>query len=252
MQKVVIPVIILIGVLQGCSAVKMKSRVQTGRTVAAETVSDILERNISRHDFYIQKAEISLLESNGTARFFALIKFKRPDSLSLSFKTRFGIEAARILITDDTLIISDRINKRTRTGKPEELKRKYGIEPRLVFTVLGDIIVDKRDESRRIKCQNGFCENDFIIGNRQVNYKIDCRNSKLIGANFHENGNDESLDLQFTDFLQVESVVIPGLIRARSDLNGISVMIKIDKAEIGYSGIVGFKSPANYKVTGLK
>ncbi|HQG76005.1 MAG TPA: DUF4292 domain-containing protein [Bacteroidales bacterium] len=252
MQKVIVAILISIVFLGGCSTIKRRSGIVVDRTYTAENVSDIVGRNISGYDFFIQKADITVLENNSTARFLALVKYKRPDSLSLSFRTRLGIEAARILITADTLIISDRINKRTRIGKPEELKEKYGIEPKLIFTVLGDIIVEQRDEKRRIKCSNGIFENEYNVGGRQVNYTIDCRNAKLVRTNFFESRGLGILNLEFAEFIQVGPVVIPGLVKAKSDLNNIEVTVKVEKAEIGYKGVIGFKSPANYRIIGLK
>lgn len=238
--------------IQGCSTIKKTDVIDRAEGSSGKSLSSVVENNISNHSFYIQKADITIKENNSSTRFFAIIKYKMPDSLMISFRARLGFEAARMLLTKDTLIISDRINKKTRTGKPEELKRKYGIEPELVFTVLGDIIVNEKDKSGRIKCNSGLFVKDFSVGERQINYTVDCRKGKVIGTNFEGDKKTGSLNLEFSGFFNLGRIVVPGLIEARSDLSNLRISMKIEKAEIDYRGNIGFRSPSNYKVIGLK
>ncbi len=252
MQKGAIGFVLFWILIQGCSTIKKTGVTDRAERSSGESISDIIESNISNHSFYIQKSDITITENNSSTRFYAIIKYKMPDSLMISFRARLGFEAARMLLTKDTLIISDRINKKTRTGNPEELKRKYGIEPRLVFTVLGDIIVDGKDRNGRIRCNDGLFVKDLRVGERQLSYKVDCRKGKVIATNLEGDMKTGNLKLEFSGFINLGKIAVPGLIEARSDLSDLRIKMKIEKVEIDYKGNIGFRSPSNYKVIGLK
>lgn len=252
MQKAAISFVFIWLLIQGCSTIKKTELIEKAERSSGESMSNIVENNISNHSFYIQKADITINEDNSSTRFFAIIKFKIPDSLMISFRARLGFEAARMLLTKDTLIISDRINKKTRIGKPEELRNKYGIEPELVFTVVGDFIVNDKDKKGRFKCIDGLFIKDYRVGERQLSYTIDCRKEKVISTNFIGDKKTGSLKLDFSGFFRLGRVAVPGLIEARSDLSNLRISMKIEKIEIDYRGNIGFRSPSNYKVIGLK
>lgn len=252
MQKAAIGFVFIWILIQGCSTLKKAETVEKAERSSGESMSNIIEKNISNHSFYIQKADITITDNNSSTRFFALVKYKLPDSLMISFRARLGFEAARMLLTKDTLIINDRINKKTRIGKPEQLGNKYGIEPELVFTMLGDLIVNGKEKNSIIKCNDGLFHKDFSVGERQLSYTIDCRKGKVISTNFTGDKKTGSLKLDFSGFINIGGISIPGFIEAKSDLSDLSVTMKIDRAEIDYKGYIEFRSPSNYKIIGLK
>ena len=100
----------------------------------------IENQNLTKRNFFIQKAEIEILSEEENQKLIASIKFIYPDQYLISLKSKTGIEAARIFITDDTVLINDRINRKLYFGKPAQLKNKYGISPAVLPVVLGDFI----------------------------------------------------------------------------------------------------------------
>jgi hypothetical protein len=252
MQKTAIGFVFIWIVIQGCSTLKRTELFEKAERPSGGSMSDVIDNNISNHSFYIQKADITVAENNSSTRFFAIIKYKMPDSLMISFRARLGFEAARILITKDTLIISDRINKKARIGKPEELGNKYGIEPGLIFAILGDIIIDGKDKSNRIKCNQGLFTKDFRVGERQLSYTVDCKKEKVISTSLTGDSKTGSLKLEFSSFFCLGKIAVPGLISAKSDMSNLWFRMKVEKAEIDYKGNIGFRSPSNYKIVELK
>ena len=75
-------------------------------------MESIIKNNLSKENFYIQKADIKVTQDNISVRFIASIKFRKPDSLLISVKSRTGIEAGRAFITKDTILINDRIKQK--------------------------------------------------------------------------------------------------------------------------------------------
>jgi hypothetical protein len=170
----------------------------------------------------------------------------------ISFRARIGYEAARMLLTKDTLIISDRINKKVMIGKPEAIKNKYGIESELIFAMFGDIIIEDKDRFGKSNCNNGILKKETWIRGRQLSYYIDCNKSKVISTSFLGDKVTDSVVINFSGFFNLGSIIIPGIIEARSNLSNIRITMKIEKAEIYYKGDIGFRSPTNYKVVLLK
>ena len=80
-------------------------------------------QNITNNGFFIQKAEIEIVTGEGKEKYLASIKFEKPDKYLISVKSRTGIEGARIYISNDSILVNDRINKKLYSGNTFYLKR---------------------------------------------------------------------------------------------------------------------------------
>ena len=94
--------------------------------------------------FIFKRQILTVIQDNISVRLIADIKFRKPDSMLITVRSRTGIEAGRAFISKDTLIVKDRLNKKLLVGKPEALGTKYGVDPSFLFTVLGDIVVEEK------------------------------------------------------------------------------------------------------------
>ena len=52
-----------------------------------------------------------------------------------------------------TRLINDRFNRKLMVGDPEAIRAKYGIDPSMIFVLLGDMIVRRDDYRSLMKCQ---------------------------------------------------------------------------------------------------
>jgi hypothetical protein len=252
MQKVIGTILIISVVLGGCSVFRKAEN--GGKALTSETGKniDIVKNNISNKSFYIQKASVTVSENSVTSRFLATIKYKLPDSVLISVKARIGFEAARIFMTKDTLIINDRINRKVRVGNPQVLKKKYGIEPSYIFVILGDFIIEQESLELPVNCRNGFYNDKFLVGDREINYLVDCRKKKIVSASFEGDIKTGDIDLTFSEFISAEDLIMPGIIEVSGTSSSIKAKIEIEKAVNNYQGYIGFKSGGNYEVIRLK
>lgn len=222
---------------------------KTGNSDVAESVT---RNNISQYDFFIRKAEISVEDEYYSGNFNANIRFRRPDSLLISLRSKLGVEAARIFLTSDTLMVNDRINKKLILGNTGSLEAKYGIDFKLIFTLFGDFIIEKSDESRRLNCVNGIYSDTFLVNGRRVDYKTDCRRRKIADAYFEGTLTKGNISISYGKYKDFKGVVLPQEIKMMDDLSGLIVGIKIENAEPGWTGKIGFVTGGNYDVMYLK
>jgi len=166
LRKIIYIAICLSVILSACSAAKKAGRTTSSsvyETTDGSTIESVIANNLSTEDFYIQRADINVMQSNYSARLNASIKFKKPDTLLITVRSRAGIEAGRALITKDTILINDKINNKLFIGSPAVIGPKYGIEPSLIFLIIGDVIVNENDKKTYIDCQKGFFKKEYEI-----------------------------------------------------------------------------------------
>lgn len=253
MRKVVNYILLIFILLQGCSIFRKTEVRDFQKAVGEVRAKDIVSNNLSNGSFYIQKASITVTDGSISSKFLATLKFRFPDSLQISLRAKIGYEAARIFMTKDTLIINDRINKKLRVGNPGDLKKKYGVDPDLIFVLLGDFIIDPESESVNIKCHNELSDNRFVVGGRNMDYRIDCKLKKITGARIEGEMKTGNLALDFSGFSDFDDLIIPGIITVSSDKSALKATIEVEKANRRYQGIIGpMRAGNNYDILRLK
>jgi hypothetical protein len=243
--------LIISALLAGCSATRKAANNGSGNT-SGNTLESVYLNNLSNNDFYIQKAEINFIQDNISVRVIADIKFRRPDSIMITVRSRTGIEAGRAFITKDTLIIKDRFNKKLLIGKPETLAKKYGIDPSFLFTVIGDIVVEEKDKSLFLECSNGEYRRELDVHGKRVQYIIDCQRKKLKQAYFEGEINSGNVTIGLKEFENDGKTVFPGVIEINDDLKSVGINIEIKKIERPWTGKLGSVSGQGYKVVKIR
>ena len=209
------------------------------------------KQNITRNNIFIQKAEIEISNKEGTKRLLGTLKFEKPDKYLISIKSIAGIEAARIFISFDTILINDKISKKQYFGTPQYLKRKYGITTSVLPVILGDYINDDLSENRESKCLDGKLENEGIISGIRIKYIIDCKKGKSILASPENSSNEGSIEIQYSDFFEKGSIIIPGKIEIRDFTRATTIVIKIRKIESPWDGSIKFVQGNRYEIIKL-
>jgi Domain of unknown function (DUF4292) len=116
-------------------------------------INTIRENNISVSNFFIEKADFLLNRNNNTIRFLFYVKFKKPDKYIISIRSIGGIEAARIYLSKDTILINDRMRKKLLYGKPENIRNIYQEPYFNINMAFGDLFLGEdsiRTETERI------------------------------------------------------------------------------------------------------
>ncbi len=208
------------------------------------------ERNLTKNSFFIQKADIYIRSDENDQKLLGSIKFEIPDKFLISLRSKTGIEVARIFITADTLLINDRINRVLYYGKPDFIGRKYGMNFSVLPLIFGDFVSDDIIEGIG-KCVDGYLNmNSFKAGIRII-YTINCQNGKPVSAKEEGSLSDAALEFRYENFINRDSLIIPGKIYMKSLRMKTEVDMKIDKLEYPWNGNVEFIPGKNYEIIPL-
>lgn len=247
-------ILFLVILSTGCSVIRIEGNRNYGLSneiIAERLFESIKKQNITTNSFFIQKAEIKISTQEGTEKVLGSIKFESPDKYLISIKSRAGIEAARIFISDDTILINDRINKKQYYGSPQYLKRKYGITASVLPVIFGDYITDNLSDNSQAKCLDGKLDMDCIAGGIKIKYVIDCKKGKTILA-IPENGlNNGGIEIQYSDFFKKVDVITAGKIEIKDFQRMTRIEIKIQKIESPWNGNIEFIPGNKYEILQL-
>ncbi len=187
--------------------------------------------NITNNGFFITKANISIEKEGVTINTVANIRFNAPQKYLISIRSFGGIEAARIFMTEDTLLINDRINKKLLYGKPDYLKRTYGIDPLIIPVIFGDFCSGSDKRFRSGDCLNGKARRTEFLSRYKAIYTIDCTKEKIVNTAVESEGKKDVYDLSFGDFMRSGGIVYPRNIILEKKIENIKISIEIREIE---------------------
>jgi hypothetical protein len=234
-------------VVSGCAATK-KSNTIDRVLLNGNVIQNTEFQNLSNGSYFIQKAELEVLTSEGKQKLISTLKFEKPDKYLISIKSRTGIEGARIYINKDTLLINDRINKKLYTGTSAYLKVKYGISENLLPLILGDIILGSGCEENKIQCRNDMIGFDCPVKGTLLKYVIDCKMCKTESVSLEE----QDINLKFDKYFVLSNILVPRTVEFRATKYKMAVNIKIVKVEYPWNGNISFIPGTGYELIELR
>jgi len=250
-----IAVILLSIVLVGCSVIKRKPDTVSGASAMSESegfFEEIRSSNLSSGGFYISRADIDISIPAINIKMIGGIKFRYPDSLFVSLRTRTGIEAVRLLMTDDSVLVVDRINRQILYGDPEDLEKKFNISSNAVYAVLGDFVGSPLTPVEKVNCTDGAFYCETLIEGQVLKYEIDCHNMKPGKAFITDNTTGRQVQAIFADFERYGKKTVPGTLKI-SLMNGVgNFTVEIRNIQTDWNGNTGFVIPGNYRKVRIK
>lgn len=237
-----------------CSCTVTKKIVSTETTdqeVQLKFMQQVKALNITNSDFSITKAEIEIANDMEKQKMICNLKYKKPGIYLISIKNKTGIEAARIFIKEDTIIINDRMNKKLYYGKPNYLFDKYGITTTILPVILGDFISDIEDNEEP-ECENGKTIIRKKEGIKELNYTIDCRKKKVTEIRALNIETKKEIIIEFERFIVLKESTIPKNIIINDNTNETRININIEKIEKGLENDIKFIPGKNYETILLK
>jgi len=245
-------IIALLFLMAGCSV----ARKATGKT---EIVSDrrtissaeIREFNLTKGDFTVVKAHAGIKSGRESQRMILNMRFKSPGTYLLSVRTPAGIEAARVFISGDTILVNDRINKILYYGSDYYLKDKYGISTAFLPVLLGDYVA-AGGESKRNNCHNKVSEITENFNTTRLKYTIDCDRKKVKIVSSFENISKRGVSIEFDKFENTGDISYAKRIKMSDEENQTEIEINIDKLERGPQGEINFIPGKNYRMVKLQ
>ena len=247
--------LILIIAITGCSVSRfgkpdMDKNVETGSGVFNK--KKILNNNLTSYSFFIQKAEVEVYSGNEIQKFLANIKFSFPDTYLISLRSNTGIEAARIFLTGDTMLVNDRINKIIYCGNSYGVRKKYGFVQALLPLLWGDIVLSRNYEENDIKCLKGSAQIDEVISGFKVAYKINCDKAKVEMVVLTGSNNQQNTIISNESYKKIGN----GYVVEKSNVTGFNnydlIKLKYSKIEVPWEGKIEFIPGKNYEKVEIK
>jgi hypothetical protein len=253
LQKVKL-ILFLSILITGCSVIRKGSN--SNSVLQPDTRSDqlpesIRTQNISANSFFIQKAEIVISRPEETDKFLGSIKYENSGKYLISIRSKTGIEAARIFISEDSIRVNDRINRIYYYGSSKYLKSEFGLTTALIPILFGDFVGNSSGSSSFEKCSDGKLNNFSTAEGVGIKYVIDCKKGKIIVAVLEKNLNREEIELKYSKFLKINGLLYPGAIEVKDLSRGISIKIDIRKIEVLWSGKIEFIPGKEYELIRL-
>jgi len=253
LRKVVI--ILLTSILiEGCSVTRFRGKgpaEDSNNALTGNILESVKRQNITNSGFFIQKAEIEIESQNGKERYLGSIKFEKPDKYLISIRSRSGIEGARIYISNDTILVNDRINKKLYFGTSFYLKRKYGIDQSCLPLILGDIVLDKACEENQKKCLGDKIMTSCFPKGISLNYEIDCRKRKTLSVEQINSFSQTGIKIKYNNFRNVDNIFIPATVEFEDSQYNATIKIKLMKVDFTWNGSVKFVPGKGYELIEL-
>lgn len=239
----------------GCSVLKKGSK--TNNEISAGIgkfglAKGLEMQNLTGRNFFIQKAEVEYSSGQDKQKFNASIKFTTQGKYLISLRSKTGIEAARIFLSKDTVMINDRINRKLYYGKPDVLSKKYGISFFELPIVLGDYLGDSKGIDENIQCIEGKRDIENTVNEKKMLYTVDCKKYKVLSA-IEEGILDEPVtEISFGNFKKADNILTPGKVQIKYVKAMINIAIRIEKVEYPWNGEIEFIPGNKYELVELQ
>lgn len=246
-------ILALVLILTACATLKKSStNITWGNGNAILYKNDIKERNLTNQDFNIQKAEIEINTEGERQKLLGSLKFKAPGTYLLTIKSKTGIEAIRVFMSEDTILVKDRIGKRLYYGSPSYISGKYGISASALPLLTGDYIDKKERMEEKVICEKGISKFEGNIESKKAIYVFDCKKGKIISSDFNFESETEGIKFSFGNFQNISEKVFPGTINIEDYIKETVIKIEIEKINFDPIDTIEFVPGSDYEKIMLK
>ncbi len=211
--------------------------------------SSQLNLNNLEYENLSMKSKIKYKDENRDLKATANIRVRKDSVLWFSLTPGLGIEAARGVVTKDSIIILDKIHKEYQVLKVSDLSEKYHFDfdlKLLESIIIGNLIWPITEEDD-IKKEDGYFVVEKAEGDLSVMNYIGANSMKLERLQAVSDTSKNALRIAYTEFLKEEGKVIPSEINMeinyRSKRNRAK---KVSKVQIRHSKININKENLNF------
>jgi hypothetical protein len=152
------------------SACGSRRTVTVDRELPQRSAEKVLERALAMHQapsrYYSAKADVELSMPDEQRSFKAHLRSVKDSAIWASVVPLLGIEAARVLLTPDSLKIMDRINDRYFVGDTGATRKRFGLVPELDLlqrALNGEAIALDSAERYRVDREDGH----YVLTSRE-------------------------------------------------------------------------------------
>lgn len=181
--------------------------IDSAKIAPEELIPDPMELAIKEVDFdYLKlKTKIDFKSPNLSQSFPANVNIRKDSVIWISVSV--GIEAARCLITQDSILMMDRINKKYYSLSIADLNKEFSFD--FDFELLQSLIIGnlplKRSEKDIVKLNSLYTSLFQNTSSIKVENQIDNLTSKLTTILAEDNKGQSKLGISYSDFMTLET-----------------------------------------------
>jgi len=259
--------LIMILSLQSCFISKLKKKkkyVQEEKTEFNETLKSIKLNELKFKTFY--SGFTGKFENSGKEfPLKGILKIKKDTFILISIRPVMGIEIAKVLLTQDSIKIIDKIKKEYIVSDYNFINKKFGYD--LDFKIIQSILTNKYFEYPKKENISDYIFTSLKYKKDTVNYLSFSKitdiyrkkaNNNLIFAqnkfnlvhnNFNTLDNTTVLNISYSDFNKIKNQNFPKKLEIKLSENGIKNNIFISYKNIRLNNELNFKIsiPDDYK-----
>ncbi|MBE9511023.1 MAG: DUF4292 domain-containing protein [Bacteroidetes bacterium] len=253
--------------LPGCKTTRKSIRLFNKRNAeSVERVKEsLIKKKIDVKYIWVKRYNCEIRENWKRKDFYGDIKIVKDERIVITVKSGIGIETARILLTQDSVKIVDRMNKEVFCGGYEQMKRYFGLidcykraEDLLISNNSMVIEEIENKNGKKYDIRNGENNNEIIIYEIGVKKR---RNKKFtIGVNnyniieyLEKDGEIEMLKVTYLKWSDIGKIKFPNELKIEVHKNSEKsiAIIKYERIEINGKINIKFRIPDGYKVIDL-
>jgi hypothetical protein len=242
----------LLLVVYGCSGSRKISSDAGAieRKDASVTIDRTIERNLTNGGFFIHKGRILTSGESGRINLYFTMKFAPPSDYLISIRSKAGMEAFRVYLTSDTVLINDRLNKCVLYGNVSDFERIAGLPAALLKVSIGDLFVINPKLQPDEKCiENEVKLNEYYY-NLMVKSNIDCRYDKVKSVLITTGVPDEFITIDYRKNRD-DKIGLPKKVEINDFRRKIKITLSLDKYTSPWIGDIKFIPGTGYSVKPL-
>lgn len=252
MYKLIILEVVAMIISYGCSVSKRAGREITALSqIDSKKALQLTEKqNITNSSFFIERGKISTSGEGGRINLLFTMKYTQPGKYLISLKSTTGIEALRVYLTEDTVLINDRIKLVTLYGKPFDFAKIAGLPAALLKVSVGDLFITDKNKEIPQKCiDNSLTITDYFQG-LIIKSIIDCKIGKTKNVILTSGIPNELISIFYSKHKQ-DGYEIPGRIEVNDFRRKVKIVIRIEKYYVPWFGEMIFIPGSGYKLRKL-
>jgi hypothetical protein len=205
---------------------------------------------ITENDYFIEKGTISIKNNNKLTKYIFNLKCKKTEDYLISIRNTAGIEGAKVFLTEDTVLVNDRINKRVLFGNPADIEKISGYPLFLIKIALGDLILNEKYDRTFENCKNN--KKIFIVNyqGKLINQTVDCIKKRPIITEIEAGITNKNIKIYFKKYLKNERLY-PVKIEIVNEERNINIRIKIERLTAPWEGNIEFMPGKGYELKRL-
>jgi hypothetical protein len=235
----------------GCSVFKDQNYRTIGNKSTID-LEDLRKNNLTNNSFFVQKAEVEIVTDNEKEGFLVSVKFTQPDSFLVSLRSKAGLEAARIFMTADTLLINDRINRILYFGSGNDLKKRIGYSSKLIPVLLGDLISLRGDINTIGNCLDEIYTVNSSYDSYSLKYRMNCNSDRLEKLEVSGGVDTNPLIIEYSDSRKSGNINYYSKVLVYDLSKAKYLTINYRKIESPYKGFIEFIPGRNYEAVRIK